>query len=299
MKPITLILIIASTFILSACDTLKDTTNTAAKEEAVAIEDTVAIVNGKYISKNELLQLEQRFSQSASQSMPPKEELLNELIHMELLTQESIHKQLDKSADYTQQLATIKKSLLQRLVIQDFLKTNPVTDAELKAEYDRTATAQGEEYKARHILLKTKQEAEALIKQLVDGADFIALAKTNSIGPSASQGGDLGWFSATQMVVPFAEATIALEKDKFTVAPIKTEFGWHIILKEGVRALTPPSFDMIKDKIRSSLQQQKMQDFIHDLRNRANVKIMLPKKMGSTDSNTEPNTLDANPTATQ
>ncbi|KAF3978432.1 MAG: peptidylprolyl isomerase [Methylococcales symbiont of Iophon sp. n. MRB-2018] len=274
MKKIIISLIIISSCILSAC-----TAEDFPTKSNITKKDAIAIVNDKYISKASLVQLEQEINQGSSNHTFSKEKLIEELIQRELLIQEALNKQLDKDAEYTERLQTIKNSLLSQAAIQNFLKSNPVTDAELEAEYDKNISmAAGKEYKARHILLKSEEEAQAIIKELVAGADFIALAKAKSIGSSASQGGDLGWFSAAQMVVPFSEATIALEYGKFSTEPVQTQFGWHIILKEDSRDLTPPSFESVKEKIRSTVQREKIQGFMGSLRKLAEVEILLAKE---------------------
>ncbi|KAF3983797.1 MAG: peptidylprolyl isomerase [Methylococcales symbiont of Hymedesmia sp. n. MRB-2018] len=280
MKKRIIPLIIASSCILSACTAEESATenNTSSTAITVVKEDAIAIVNGKYISKASLAQLEQEINQRSPNHTFPKEKLIEELIQRELLTQEAINKQLDKSAEYTERLQTVKDSLLSQAAIQNFLKSNPVTDAELEAEYNKNISVSGKEYKARHILLKSEEEAKIIIKELVAGADFIALAKAKSSGPSGPEGGDLGWFSAAQMVVPFSEATIALEDGKFSTEPVKTQFGWHIILKEASRDPTPPSFASVKEKIHSTLQHGKMQGFIAGLLKPAKIEILLAKE---------------------
>ncbi len=270
-----ILLILAGTSLLVACNN-ENTTTVSSDSPAVSKEDAVAVVNGQYISKASLTALESEISQRARGQSFPKDKLLEELIQRELLIQDAVQKQLDKSPEYTERLETIKKSLLSQQAIQNYLKSNPVTDAELEAEYNKNLTESGTEYKARHILVKTEEEAKQLIEELNKGADFVELAKTKSTGPSGPQGGDLGWFTAGQMVVPFSEAAIALEDGKYTVEPVQTQFGWHVILKEGSRTQTPPPFESVKEQIRPALQRQKMQDYLDSLRKQAKIEILLP-----------------------
>ena len=270
-----ILLILAGTSLLVACNN-ENTTTVSGDSPAVSKEDAVAVVNGQYISKASLTALESEISQRARGQSFPKDKLLEELIQRELLIQDAVQKQLDKSPEYTERLETIKKSLLSQQAIQNHLKSNPITDAELEAEYNKNVTESGTEYKARHILVKTEEEAKQLIEELNKGADFVELAKTKSTGPSGPQGGDLGWFTAGQMVVPFSEAAIALEDGKYTVEPVQTQFGWHVILKEGSRTQTPPPFESVKEQIRPALQRQKMQDYLDSLRKQAKIEILLP-----------------------
>jgi peptidyl-prolyl cis-trans isomerase C len=281
MKKRIIPLVIASSCILSACtpEDAAPKNNTTTPAMTVAKEDAIAVVNGKYIPKTSLTQLEQEINQRSPNHAFPKEKLIEELIQRQLLIQEATNKQLDKGAEYIERLETVKNSLLSQAAIQNFLKSNPVTDAELEAEYTKNISASGKEYKARHILLKSEEEAKAVIKELAAGADFVELAKTKSTGPSGPQGGDLGWFTAAQMVAPFSEAAIVLEDGKFTTEPVQTQFGWHIILKEGARDLPAPSFESVKEKIRPALQRNKMQSFMEGLRQQAKVEILLPKEV--------------------
>lgn len=270
-KKIIPLVLIASTTLITACNEKKPSNNTP----VVSKEDAVAVVNGTYISKASLANLESEIAKRQQGQTFSKDKLVEELIQRELLIQEAKQKKLDQTVEYTTQLETIKTGLLTQAAVQDFLKSNPITDADLKAEYDKSVDASGTEYKARHILVKSEDEAKAIITELSNGADFAELAKTKSTGPSGPQGGDLGWFAAGQMVAPFSEAVVALEDNKYTLAPVKTQFGYHVILKEGSRAQTPPPFESIKERIRPMLQRQKMQTFLEGLRNQAKVEVLL------------------------
>jgi len=270
-------LILASAAALTACKegqlspTGSDSSETLAT--TVKKEDAIASVNGQYISKKSLADLEKQVAQQSKGQSFPKEKLVDELVQRELLIQDAVAKQLEKTPEYTEQLATIKKSLLSQTAIQEYLKANPVTDAELKAEYDKNAGKGGEEYKARHILVKTEDEAKKIIAELTKGADFAELAKKKSTGPSGPKGGDLGWFASGQMVPPFSEAVIAMKDKEFTKEPVKTQFGWHVILREEARAQTPPPFETVKEQISPMLQRKKMQTYLEGLRTKAKVDI--------------------------
>ena len=255
-----------------------DASSAAPITTVVKKEDAVASVNGKYISKAQLESLEKEIAMRAHGASFPKEKLVEELIQRELLVQDALQKQLDKSPEYLEQLEEAKKSILTQTELKNFFKTNPVTDAEVKAEYDSKIVAEtGTEYKARHILVKTEDEAKKIIKELDKGGDFAKLANKHSIDAKESQnGGDLGWFSANQMVQPFSEAVTKLEKGKYTAAPVKTQFGWHVILREDSRAQTPPPLEAVKDQLTPYLQRQKFQKMIETMRQQAKVEILVP-----------------------
>ncbi len=274
-------LLVVGTVLLAGCNQEKTTdTGTTASSMAPAVDkaDAIAVVNGQYIAKSTLAALEKEIAERSHGQSFPKEKLIEELIQRELLVQDATQKQLDKSPELIAQLDTAKKSLLTQADLQDFIKANPVTDAEIKAEYDsKIAAEKGIEFKARHILVKTETEAKKLITELDKGADFGKLANKNSLDAKESQnGGDLGWFSAAQMVAPFSEAVAALEKGKYTKAPVKTQFGFHVILKEDSRPLTPPALEAVKEQLTPYLQRKKVQDMIENLRKQAKVEILVP-----------------------
>ena len=178
----------------------------------------------------------------------------------------------------TSQLDNIKNTLLTQAALQGFLKANPVTDAELKAEYDsKVGGNNATEYKASHILVKTEQEAKKLIADLDKGAKFADLANKHSLDAKDSQnGGDLGWFSSGQMVEPFSAAVAKLEKGKYSKEPVKTQFGYHVILREDSRPQTPPPFDAVKEQLKPFLERKKVQTMVENMRKQAKVEIFVP-----------------------
>jgi peptidyl-prolyl cis-trans isomerase C len=275
-------LLVVGTALLAGCNQEKaaDTGSAPAATAAPAIDkaDAIAVVNGQYIAKSTLEALEKEIAERSHGQTFPKEKLIEELIQRELLVQDAAQKQLDKSPEVLAQLEAAKKALLTQADLQNFIKANPVTDAEIKAEYDsKVAAEKGIEYKASHILVKTEAEAKKLIAELDKGADFAKLANKNSLDAKESQnGGDLGWFSAGQMVAPFSEAVAALEKGKYTKEPVKTQFGYHVILKEDSRPLTPPSLEAVKEQLTPFLQRKKVQGMIEGLRKQAKVEILVP-----------------------
>jgi peptidyl-prolyl cis-trans isomerase C len=269
-------LLVASTVLIAGCE--QKTADSVATAPVVEKADAVAVVNGKYIPKSTLENLEKEIAERSQGQTFPKEKLIEELIQRELLVQDAIKKNLDKSPEVVERLEDAKKTLLTQADVQNFIKANPVTDAEIKTEYDsKVAGENGTEYKARHILVKTEAEAQKLIAELDKGADFAKLANKHSLDAKESKnGGDLGWFVATQMVEPFSKAVIALEKGKYTKTPVQTQFGWHVILKEDSRVQTPPPLESVKEQLIPLLQRQKVQKMIEDLRKQAKVEILVP-----------------------
>ncbi len=276
-------LLVVGTALIAGCNQEKATDTTSSSPAATATPaidkaDAVAEVNGQYIPKSALETLEKEIAERSHGQTFPKEKLVEELVQRELLIQDAKQKQLDKSPEFIAQLEAAKKALLTQADLQNFIKANPVTDAEVKAEYDsKVAAEKGTEFKARHILVKTEAEAKKLIAELDKGADFGKLANKNSLDAKESQnGGDLGWFSAAQMVAPFSEAVATLENGKYTKEPVKTQFGYHVILREESRPVTPPPLEAVKEQLTPFLQRKKVQDMIETLRKQAKVEVLVP-----------------------
>ena len=274
MKKKIIPLLVVGTALIAGCDQKATSESTP----TIAKSDAVAVVNGQYIAKSTLADLEKEIAERGHGQTFPKEKLIEELIQRELLVQDAIQKKLDKSPEVIAQLDSAKKTLLTQADVQNFIKANPVTDAEIKAEYDsKVAGENGTEYKARHILVKTEAEAKKLISELDKGADFAKLANKNSLDAKESQnGGDLGWFVAGQMVAPFSEAVAKLEKGKYTKTPVQTQFGWHVILREDSRKQTPPPLDSVKEQLIPYLQRKKVQTMVETMRKQAKVEILVP-----------------------
>ncbi|MGR8978992.1 MAG: peptidylprolyl isomerase [Gammaproteobacteria bacterium] len=282
MKKLIIPMLVAGTVVLAGCQQqtqgTQSDTSAAPSTPLIKKEDAIAEVNGRYISKAALADLEKEVSQRSHGMTFPKEKLVEELIQREILMQDALQKQLDKTPEYAEQLENAKKSILTQLELKQFLSENPVTEADIKAEYDKQIAAEtGTEYKARHILVKTEDEAKKLIAELDKGGDFAALANKHSLDAKESQnGGDLGWFVSSQMVAPFSDAVMKLENGKYTKEPVQTQFGWHVILRENSRAQVPPPLESVKDQLMPFLQRQKVQNMIENLRKQAKVEVLIP-----------------------
>jgi peptidyl-prolyl cis-trans isomerase C len=156
-------------------------------------------------------------------------------------------------------------------MLADYVKKNPVTDAQIKAEYDRYKAQVGDkEYHARHILVATEDEAKAIIAKLKGGAKFEELAKQSKDG-TAANGGDLDWASPASYVPEFSKAMVALQKGAITETPVKTQFGFHVIKLEDVRAAKIPPMEEVKQQISDSLQQRKLAAYRDDLMKKAKI----------------------------
>jgi peptidyl-prolyl cis-trans isomerase C len=242
----------------------------------LAADKPVAVVNGQPISQQTYqLYLKQRQAENPNANVAGNRKIIiNELINRELLYQDAVKQKLDKDPDVKFTLEQLRKNTLIQANVRKMARDKPITDAALKKEYDtRIATADITEYKARHILLKSEADAKAVIKELDNGAVFSDVAKAKSTGPTGPKGGDLGWFKASQMVGPFAEAVKKMNKGSYTKTPVKTQFGWHVILLEDSRKATPPAFEQVKNQIRSVMRSRQLQERIMKMRKQAKIEI--------------------------
>jgi peptidyl-prolyl cis-trans isomerase C len=238
-----------------------------------ALAQNAAIVNGKAIPK---ARVDEFVATLTAQGRPDSPELRTavreELIAREIFVQEAEKKGLARNTDVQRQLESTRQDILIRAVIRDHLKTNPVTDADVKAEYDKLAKGSGDkEYRPRHILVETEAEAKGIIDQLKKGGKFEELAKKSKDPGSAANGGDLDWNGPDTFVKPFSEAMVKLEKGKYTEMPIKTDFGWHVIRLDDVRDPQPPPLEQVGPQIRQELERRRVQQLQTDLKAKAKI----------------------------
>ena len=239
-----------------------------------AMAQNIAVVNGKPVPTARLNALKAQIEKSGR---PVNQDMLaqlkEEVVAREIFMQEARKRGLDASEDYKNQLELARQTILIRELFADFQKKNPVTDAEIQAEYDKFVKENGgKEYRARHILVESEDQAKALIAEIKKGAKFEDLAKKNSKDPgSGANGGDLDWASAGSYVAEFSNAMVKLGKGELSEAPVKSQFGWHIIRVDDVREAQLPKLDEVKPQIAQQLQQQKMGKFQEDLRSKAKV----------------------------
>ena len=238
------------------------------------IAQNVAIVNGKPVPKTRVEALASQLARSGRPvGAEMQKELTNEVIAREIFMQEAQKRGLDSTDDFKGQLELARQTLLIRELFADYQKTDPVTEADIKAEYDKfVASNGGKEFRARHILVEKEDEAKTLIASLKKGGKFEDLAKKQSKDPgSGANGGDLDWANAGSYVPEFSGALVKLKKGQTTDAPVKSQFGWHVIRLEDVRDAQLPKLEEVKPQIAQQLQQQKLAKFQEDLRGKAKI----------------------------
>ncbi|AZN35764.1 peptidylprolyl isomerase [Iodobacter ciconiae] len=233
----------------------------------------VATVNGVAIPDSKVdFFLKQVAERGQKDSPELRARIKEELIRNEVLFQEAQKKGMEKNADVQQRLDMAKQQILVGAYVNDYAKANPVSDADLKKEYDKIkVNFSGKEYKARHILVKTEEEAKAVLADLKKGKKFedVAKAKSSDKG-SAVNGGDLGWSTPANYVKEFGEALGKLPKGKIS-DPVKTQFGWHVIKLDDQREAKGPSFEEVKPELMRELQGQRVQKMVEELRAKAKV----------------------------
>jgi peptidyl-prolyl cis-trans isomerase C len=238
-----------------------------------ASAQNVAIVNGKAVPKSRVDTLMVQATRGGQQPVTPELEqrVREEVVMREIFAQEAEKRGVAASAEYRAQMELARQTLLIRELFNDYQKKNPVSDAEAKAEYDKfKAQSSGTEYRARHILVEKEDDAKALLAQLKAGAKFEELAKKSSKDTgSAENGGDLDFAKPDAYVAEFGQALVALKKGETTAAPVKTQFGYHIIRLDDTREAQFPPFDDVKGQIQQRLSQQKLQAYQEKLRTSA------------------------------
>ncbi len=234
----------------------------------------LAVVNGKAIPSSRAdIMVKQLIAQGDQSDTPELRSMVkDELINREVLIQEADKLGLGNNPDVKTQADIARQSILIRALVADFIKKNPIKDANIQAEYDKfKAQAGDKEHHARHILVKNEADAKAIIGKLKAGSKFDDLAKQSKDPGSAANGGDLGWAIPASFVKPFSDALVALKPGQLTETPIKTQFGYHVIKLEEVRPVKIPTLTAVKLQITEALQQKKLQAYRQDLRAKAKV----------------------------
>jgi len=244
-----------------------------ATSTAYAESKTAATVNGVAIPQ---ARMDMRIKAAMAQGQPDSPDLRNsvreDLINLEILSQAASKKGLNKHTEVIQQIEITKQSILANAFVQDYIKTHPISDEALKQEFDRINKQRGnKEYKVSHILLKSEDEAKAVIEQLKTGK-FEDIAMEKSMDPGSSvKGGDLGWAVPGNFVKPFSDAMVTLNKGQIS-APVQSQFGWHVIKLEDARDVKVPAFEEVKPNVTQHMQQQLIQQAIAELRSKAAIK---------------------------
>jgi peptidyl-prolyl cis-trans isomerase C len=242
---------------------------------APVFAQNVATVNGKPIPAAKVDQVvKQVVAQGRATDSPQlREAVKRDLIGREVLIQEADKQGIGSRAEVKSQIDNARQSILINAMLMDHLKKNPVKDADVKAEYDRVKaeTANNKEYKARHILVETEDQAKAIITKLKGGAKFEDLAKQSKDPGSAANGGDLDWVDPGKMVPEFSKAMVALQKGAITEVPVKSQYGYHVIKLEDVRPVKFPTLEQAKPQVTEAVQQKKIQAFREALMKKAKI----------------------------
>jgi peptidyl-prolyl cis-trans isomerase C len=269
------LVLIATAGLLSACtrpagDAAKPADGTPAP---AAKSVTVATVNGQAIDAETFNVFVQAVTSkpAAEATAEQKTQLLDQLINMTLAAQAAEKAGLQKDPAVKARMELLHAQILAEAATEKYIKAHPTSESEVKAEYDAQVANMPKEYKARHILVDSKEKADAIIKQLDAGGDFAKIAAKESKDSSAKNGGDLGWFTLQTMVKPFADAVAGLQKGQTTQQPVQSQFGWHVINLEDIRSPTAPAFDDVKSQVEMMSQRKKLQAYLDELRKTAKI----------------------------
>jgi len=246
----------------------------AAFAAAPAFAQNIAVVNGTPIPKARADALIEQLVHQGLQNSPQLQTAVREeLVNREILMQEALRRGLPNRPDVKAQVAVAQQTVVLRALIEDFVKNNQPSDAEVTARYNALVKdAGGKEYHLHHILVDNEQQAKDLIAKIKAGASFEDLAKQFSKDPgSGKNGGDLDWSDPKAYVPEFAEAATHLQKGQMTGTPVHTQFGWHIIRLDDVRNTTPPPLEQVRPQIVQQIQQEKLQAFEEGLRKNAKI----------------------------
>lgn len=241
---------------------------------SVAVAQNAAVVNNKPIAKKKVDDFVEMLKGQGRPDTPElRAQVREELIARELFAQEAERKGLTKNADVQRQIDMARQDILIRSMIRDYLKSNPVKETDVQAEYDKVKAQMGneKEYRARHILVEKEDQAKQIIADLKKGSKFEDLAKQSKDTGSAANGGDLDFNPPGQFVKEFSDAMVKLEKGQYTETPVKTQFGFHVIRLDDVRDGKAPPFDQVKPQIQQDLERKTIQKLQADLRAKAKI----------------------------
>jgi peptidyl-prolyl cis-trans isomerase C len=245
----------------------------AISAHAHAADKVMATVNGKPITK---AMVDEHFTQVPATLIAGREEefrasVIDGLIEQSVVIQEAERQNIQNTADFKQQLQLARDALLHSILLKNHVDAT-VTDATLQEYYEKVKGDFAQpEVKARHILVDSKAAAEDIIKQLEKGTEFTKLAKEKSKGPSAANGGDLGWFRHEEMAEPFSNAAFAMKKGDYSKTPVQTQYGWHVILVEDKNDNAIPTFSEIEKQLRAQMSEEAVQEYIAELKGKAKI----------------------------
>lgn len=243
----------------------------SAKSGAV---ESIAKVNGVSIPKSRAdAMIQQQAARGAQDNEQTRSAVREELVNRELVSQEATRAGLAKNPEVQTQMDMVRQEILINAYIRDYLRKNPVSDEEVEKEYERAKSqTPDKEYRVRHILVETEDQAKDVIAQLKKGGKFEDLAAKNSKDPGTKdRGGDLDWTTPGNLDRGFSDAMVKLEKGKYTDTPVKTRFGYHVIQLDDVRPVRIPTLAEIKPRIQQQLVQAKIEEMVRGLRTKAKI----------------------------
>lgn len=272
---ISLVLLAAASLLAGCTKPAGDNGDTAspADDAAKPATGSVATVNGQKIPAETFDVFVQAVTgKPAAEATPEqKSQVLDQLIDMTIVAQAAEKEGLQNVPATKARISLLTTQILAQAATEKYLKSHPASETEVRADYDAQVATVPMEYKAQHILVDTKEQAEAIIKELDAGGDFAKLAAKDSKDPSGKNGGDLGWFSLQSMVKPFSDAVAALKKGEITQQPVETQYGWHVIRLEDTRAPTIPEFEDVKEQVEQMTQRKKVEAYLEELRKSAKI----------------------------
>jgi peptidyl-prolyl cis-trans isomerase C len=270
--------LVAGTFAVAAG--AQDKAEKAAPKKAAASPSSAkapsgkVVVNGVTIPQSRIDAMNKELNaQGQPDSAERQQAVREELVNREVLAQAAQKRGLDKNPDVQAQMEMARQAVLVRALFESEMKANPISDADLQKQYEAFKGQMGSnEYKVSHILVDKEDDAKAIIAELNRGGDFAKIAKEKSKDPgSKDNGGDLDWGPSARYVKPFADAVTSQPKGKVSTAPVKTDFGYHVIRVDDVRPMKVPEFAEVKEQFRQRAQQQQVQKMVMDLRQKAKV----------------------------
>lgn len=260
---------------LTGCNAAETTAKPDAKVSSTATSSKpVAIVNGVAIPQSQYNLLKQdRIQQGQPDNEQTAAALRDSLINAQILAQQATKMGLDKDPTMQTRLDLVKTEMLAKAFLANYVKTHPISEADLKAQYDKVKAQMGsKEYEVSHILVDNEAEAKKIIAELNSKkAKFEDLAKKNSKDSSAAKGGLIGWAAPGNLVKEFSDAMVQLKKGEYTKTPVHTQFGWHVIRVDNIRDLKLPPFNEVKDQLRGQMEQEMVKKEITDIRASAKV----------------------------
>lgn len=281
LSPLVLILLLAGCGGGSTPDTVATTEDTATTTSVeppktdIKPENIVVTINGRVIDKKTFNNyVKQRNAGNKDKSSTSQARLLDEFINYELAIQDAERLKLDEKPEVKLELETHRKNTLASAAFQNYVVENPLTEEQMRKDYEaRMSELTLTEYNLRHILLTNADDATTVMAALKDGGDFFALVKKFSTGPSASDGGLLGWQSEFDLLPEFRVPVEKLKKGQYATSPIKTRFGWHILYLDDKRINPPPKYEEVKDRVKQVLQRSQIEKYLLQLRSTAKVSV--------------------------